>query len=360
MKLPIVSFIDDGINPAIVPGDIDFINLVITNNEVSLNDKCDYYAHASECFNIFQKHVRVPYVLVSIKVMDKEIQKGHTQDLLLALEWCEKNDVSIINLSIGSSYFGDMNSLYNAVHRLHSKNVIVVAACNNNNTLTYPASFPHVIGTRHYNNKSLKGIIGFLEYSLDGIEFMTYAESCTNSHAAPLVTAKICNYLYKRPFTPEEAHTYLYKNALKFNFCDKNRPIDFYKSILNDWTIIDVPIVLFVKDNPEMSANAFSKNLEELITLLRIDGYHAIGLSQFITIDFSNVILKIPEQSKISSLYEAIVIMFNLMQPDIIFIDVSKKDAKWLQEQNIEDVELARTKICSPQNVQKLLKEILS
>ncbi len=91
------------------------------------------------------------------------------------------------------------------------KGVIIVAACNNKNVYTYPASLSNVIGVKCDPEEQLKeGQYRYNPYPLDGIEITACSShlivkydgigkttSCCNSFATPMITAIVYNILLK-------------------------------------------------------------------------------------------------------------------------------------------------------------------
>ena len=70
------------------------------------------------------------------------------ESLVYSLKWCLKHDVKIISLSLGSVAIEDKEKLVNTIQALLKQNVVLVAAANNTNTVTYPASLEGVIGVK--------------------------------------------------------------------------------------------------------------------------------------------------------------------------------------------------------------------
>lgn len=100
------------------------------------------------------------------------------------------------------------------INEMTAKGIVIVAACNNRNIVTYPASMFSVIGVKA--DASLKDDeYGYEQDCLDGIPFSAssrhllrkeggknpfYFSPIANSYAAPVVTAAVCNLLLESPF----------------------------------------------------------------------------------------------------------------------------------------------------------------
>ncbi len=69
---------------------------------------------------------------------------GHISDLVRAVEWCIRNDMDVISMSLGSQAPSDI--LASVLHDAYDRGITCVAASGNSNThVAYPAAFPNVI-----------------------------------------------------------------------------------------------------------------------------------------------------------------------------------------------------------------------
>jgi hypothetical protein len=158
--------------------------------------------HGTICAAIIIKYLPDAEI-TSIKVLDEKTGRGVLQQLLVALEWCLDNHIPFINLSIGSIQFKDFKGIRRLVSALYRQGCIVVAAYNNQNIYTIPASLECVIGVRHNPSLNLQ------EYVVNMKEYEYYVESnmrhhfmdihgheveaaASNSFATPYITAMVC------------------------------------------------------------------------------------------------------------------------------------------------------------------------
>lgn len=103
--------------------------------------------HGCICYQILYENSKdIDYSLHCIKVIDDKEKIGSIKNLIIALEWCLENNIQIISMSVGTRNIADGERLSSIVHRLYENGSIIVAAFNNDNTLTYPAAFEDVIG----------------------------------------------------------------------------------------------------------------------------------------------------------------------------------------------------------------------
>ena len=93
-----VAIIDDGINNEFLFEKA--VNYSYENGEiVSDGIKCNKISHGTKCAKIFESYAR-HYILYGIKILNSN-RETNIQSLLCALEWCKKNDIKLISLSLG-------------------------------------------------------------------------------------------------------------------------------------------------------------------------------------------------------------------------------------------------------------------
>ncbi len=164
------------------------------------------YSHGTICASIIRK-ISKSAKIYSIKILDNNNLSAGTDKLEKAFEWCLKNNIHMINLSLGTINSKDFTSIKRWIRCLVEKKIIIVASINNNNTYTVPASLSEVIGVS--SKKELDGYV-FLNDSFIGIDIFACSnhdiqlnneERITtpycNSFAAPAVTGKISELLNK-------------------------------------------------------------------------------------------------------------------------------------------------------------------
>lgn len=142
-----IAVIDDGIDSA-------YINPIIVES-LEVRNKCVIHCsevrgitHGTKCAKVLWLAAETDsFELVSIKILKDSTDRGEIDDLVIALEWCYNNKIKLINLSAGSNRYIDKIKLLPVVKKISEKGIIV-AACNNSNTLTYPASLNGVIGVK--------------------------------------------------------------------------------------------------------------------------------------------------------------------------------------------------------------------
>jgi len=318
MKIPRLAIIDDGLHLSCIPKNqsVEFFTAdrdIIRQGGVSDDD----FSHGTICYNVFRSFVKVPYHLISIKVLNSETGTGTKNSLLSALQWCSHQNIDLIHMSMGTRQYLDFAPIIDAVKILTE--TIIVAACNNYNTITFPACLPNVIGVRHCNVKKLKGKFVYVDAPYDQIELMTYTENVSNSIAAPVISAQVCGYL---------AHGYtdleIIRQKLKEDSIQDTSFLsyDFYKNLLIEWETVQVPVIVLPEDTPETIAK-----LRTLISTFVQDGYRAVALSSTQETNILDYIFHLGWKGKPIALSNIIELYYNFTLPDILFLHIPLRDA---------------------------------
>lgn len=112
--------------------------------------------HGCICYQVLYENTRdIEYTLHCIEVIGNNEKKSNIKNLITALEWCLENKIQIISLSVGTRDTVDGEMLNSIIGKLYDKGIIVVAAFNNQDTLTYPAVLKTVIGVCIDKKKAL-------------------------------------------------------------------------------------------------------------------------------------------------------------------------------------------------------------
>ena len=199
-----VAIIDNGVCEIFIKKGTEE-SIAIDENGVCVvdtkNSNWQQFPHGTNCAMILEKYCP-DCRLISIKILDEK-GSGAIKSIYPALEWCYKNQISLVNLSLGTTDFRECEKLRLLINKCASKGTIIIAATANSGFVTYPASFTNVIGV------ATTGSI--LNYSKDymqmGIDTVVPSEhmvkildkeirtSLSNSYAAPYLCALIANGL---------------------------------------------------------------------------------------------------------------------------------------------------------------------
>ncbi len=162
--------------------------------------------HGETCLQIMAKYLQKASVeLHCLTCFGPNKSTGDVDVLLSALDHCLSLDVDLIHLSIGSSEYEDFPRIEEHIRPLLDRNVMIVAAQNNRNTITFPAWLDGVLAVRA--DPAL--IDGRFYAYLPGYERIDFCASSrhllraensmqvtpvANSFAAPVITAAAADY----------------------------------------------------------------------------------------------------------------------------------------------------------------------
>ena len=248
-------------------------------------------SHGTTCAAIIKKYAP-DAVLSSVKILNDESRKGMKTQLIKALEWCVENKMCLVNLSLGTIDYKDFIGVENALKYASENGVIIVAACNNRNVFTCPASLEYVIGVKCDTSGKLKETeYIYNSFPLDGIDIIACGihdlvkysgeskiTSVCNSFATPAITALVYNIIKNNP----NIGLYELKEVLKQNSAD-SKQIEYSSYIRNKLNkgngfnnyinkSIEIPIIE-VYNNYGNKIYGLHKKLSEKF---RVDGYNAI------------------------------------------------------------------------------------
>ncbi|MEN8908182.1 MAG: S8 family serine peptidase [Clostridiales bacterium] len=270
------AIIDDGLNQSIIGINNLNPNIEINKNlEVKIlkknNSNVFTPSHGDICALILKKY-SPNITLGNINILN---HFSCTADkLCTAIIWCTNNNIKLLNLSLGSTFFKDRKKIKKAVNYAHRKGVIIIAAYSNDNNFTYPASLPNVIGVKCSKNNELNNNdLVYVNNGIDGIDVITSGRHLikfpdktsytfpSNSYAAPVVTSLVYNLLIKMPNLSLDK---IKKNLLNYS---KNLYINDYENLDK----LNVPLIFLVGDFSSLFLHRF-------INLFHLEGYNAISI----------------------------------------------------------------------------------
>lgn len=199
-----VAIIDNGINEHLVKRRIEK-NIAIDENGICITDTKSidqqHFQHGTNCAMILEKYCS-DCRLISIRILD-ENGEGAIKNIYPALKWCYNNQISLINLSLGTADFRDYEKLRCLINEYAAKGMIIVAATANSGFVSYPSSLTNVIGVAT-TDSPLDYCKDYMQMGIDTvvpsvhtirIHNMEISTSLSNSYAAPYISALIANKL---------------------------------------------------------------------------------------------------------------------------------------------------------------------
>ncbi|MGG0822569.1 S8 family serine peptidase [Paenibacillus turicensis] len=341
-----VAIIDNGVNPYFISSyfnsyEVKQGKVYSISNHSSQNE----LTHGTICAAIFCNYTS-NHEIHSLQIMQFDQRKTNVNDLVTALTWCLTNHIQLIHLSLGSIYFGDFEAINQIISKLLSHNVIIVAACNNKNVTTIPASLPGVIGVRcdplgqlgegqfFYNDTSIHNIeiISSCDYTLMNEKLVNAIVKC-NSFAAPFISATVCNIIQQGFYDIDSIKDSLQRKSVESHHI---YTFDYYERCLDSSNIIDVPIVTMIDDTNNLARGL----LIELIKYFQSDGYHCIGITPY----KSDITMQIYQMKNYWSesafdLWATVRMIYYTTLCDVIIMQIKDEDELWeLQQQGIVDL----------------------
>lgn len=162
----------------------------------------DEYSHGSYCMHIIKKYSDISDIeWFNINIFCSE-ECGTISSFLKALEFCLKNEIKLIHLSLGTRDFRYFTDIKQAIELLLNNGTIIVASLSNEDEYTVPACLNGVIGVK-WSEEFKNNRYGFIENNPEGIEFCASGshilningrkERCkmSSSFATSVITAEV-------------------------------------------------------------------------------------------------------------------------------------------------------------------------
>lgn len=203
-----IAFLDDGICSSAFPflADIKASLDVADDGSVFQTGEPNGVTHGTLCAAVVRLYAPDAEI-ISIRVLDPITRRGTIYQIRYALEWCIAHSVSVINLSVGSVNFKDWEYLRPTVANLERNNIPLICACSNSKIPSVFTEFSWSISVKAeeglYKNQFRPQTENFLESDFFASSTHTLVEttnmvqtfSSQNSHAAPVITAKVYQLL---------------------------------------------------------------------------------------------------------------------------------------------------------------------
>lgn len=202
-----IAVIDDGISQDLFEPEL--LGNIIINDDLSIKsyNMNSQISHGTICANIIYKYF--PFLdFFSIKILSDNMT-GRSDKLYRALDYCLEQKIQVVHLSIGSHYAKDFIAMQKKINEVAEKGLIIICAAHNQDIISYPAYLSNVIGVKRDIHNELSEYELKLNKSItQGIEFTSFAKhkiyfngeericSNSNSYAAPMITAYVCEIIY--------------------------------------------------------------------------------------------------------------------------------------------------------------------
>ena len=203
-----IALIDDGINNDRFPKLNVVEDLSVFENTIKArkSEESLLTDHGTTCARIINQY-SAGVEFISLRLFHDINLKTSCEQLLTAFRWCLHKRVPIIHLSLGTNLLNDYYLLKPLIAEAISQNQVVIAACSNQDKISYPAAISGVLAV--IADPSLEDDQYFVEVSsenhllfrassyhkLIGHEDHFLATQLANSYAAPTITAKVHEFL---------------------------------------------------------------------------------------------------------------------------------------------------------------------
>lgn len=354
-----ITIIDDGVNEELYQT-VGLLHNFEIRHDLSVCERVNYDhflpSHGTTCAAIIKKYAPGA-VLTSIKILDEQSRTGMKSQLIHALKWCVDNNIRLVNMSLGTIVYRDFAEVREAVEYAFNNNVIVVAACNNRNVFTCPASLEKVIGVKCDLAGILKeGEFIYNSFPMDGIDITACAQhnlikhdgtdkvtSVCNSFATPAVTAVVYDIIKNNP----NISLFDIKKMLKEKSVKDNEAACIEMSGKDK--SLNIPVIVLY--------NHVNKGFDkELTHNFRNDGYNAVCVvTNQIKSDFCSGYISIDHfyKKEATSLVEIFMKISGILEPDIILLSCDMQNCDRLKLRQIKGLEAdIEIHINSTQNIE--------
>lgn len=176
-----------------------------------------------------------PYVdIYAVKAFDKD-GKGKLSDIIEGLDWLNRHQVDIINMSFSTSETND--TFYRVIQHINDRGIIMIAAAGNDgkrNTVNYPARFPQVIAVSATDkNDSIANFSSTgpeIDFCAPGVNIPSawigggYEEKSGTSFAAPHITGIVADLLnYHDTLPSSRVKEIMAGGAVRLNRLDREQ-----------------------------------------------------------------------------------------------------------------------------------------
>jgi hypothetical protein len=343
-----VAFIDSVVNnrylSTIINSKVKVIeNYTITNGIVIPYDaKVDELTHATLCAKMFYDNVSSNCELYFIQILDTETNKTNLTNMLIALEWCKQENIKLINLSIGTTVLDSAFELYKKIQILENDNIVIVAACSNDGKMTFPAAFDNVIGVKAISSKNYGARFLYENNTIDNIDIICNINEevieyknvyhkiySSNSYAAPIITAKTCNYISDGFNTIEKIRKKLQLDSVK--------KVSVQKKFTKYYKRIECPIIAILNDfNTRKSHNDRYLAIKNILAYFYKEGYNGICLSDQFKTNIIDHIFAI--KSLDLEINDILNYYGNMCNTDFIIMDINMKSL--YKKRDIKDIDI--------------------
>lgn len=198
-----IALFDSGINDK--RSEIQKERIQHINTSLYVKNSEDNIGHGTAIAYILQKCVK-DAIILSYKLFDSDYMTSE-EDIIYALWDIYENkvDVQLVNISSGATYVSEYDRFYEICDKLSRRGCIIVAAYDNEGSISYPAAFDNTIGV--FWDANVRSVREYFYVENSQLEILGYAGNQRlpwineeykyvggSSFATPYITARIAEY----------------------------------------------------------------------------------------------------------------------------------------------------------------------
>lgn len=322
-----IGIIDDWVNPKWLDRKRKIQHIFVREEDEKKNWDKNLLTHATTIAKILERETRKFEIINFVLTLQMD-EAVNIQLLKKALELCQKEEINILCMSLGTAQLSERNDIYPLLRREYEEEVILIAAADNVGNYILPAAFDEVIGVdaimeegdscKYYRCKKNLWNIDFKVKFCFPIQMQDKYFYPSTSYAVPVIAARINDLLNQGVKGQKEIRQQLEKKASGYLEVKGERQKEEKKRLL--------PIV--------GSCDLDEKEWSVLADFMqRRSGYEVIGLDVDEKIK-DGYFLKLSEQNK--KKWEDIICWAEeYTVADIIFVSALKKNKSfdlWIEK----------------------------
>ena len=326
-----IAIIDTAIDSRYIDGKVfEFYDLC---GNAGIYDK-NIISHGTVCAMVLDNCASDPYELINIRIFENDKGKvfGEIETLAKALKLCKELHIDIVSLSAVSSILSDSEYIYDLTREL-AKDMVIISALDNNEYITVPTSYPHILGVRSDIAGELSS--GELAYCANDPFAANIYANCdflflreiwqkpSNSYAVPVVAAFI-NSLITQGISIRSMHAALKKLRGYPVQCDFESLIT-----LSEHKQVAIPIVLLINYSTDMCCSMMDRIYKK---------YDVQSSALSMSVETYDV--RVREIKNVEAVNDDLSFMQRHYKTDIIFLIVLEEQLNTIRDNTDIDVEL--------------------
>lgn len=140
-----IGIIDDWVNPKWLDRKRKIRHIFVREEDEKKNWDKNLLTYATTIAKILERETK-EFEIINFVLALQMNEAIHIQLLKRALELCQKEEINILCMSLGTVQLSERNDIYPLLRRAYEEDVILIAAADNAGNYILPAAFDEVIG----------------------------------------------------------------------------------------------------------------------------------------------------------------------------------------------------------------------